>query len=263
MEGKKLYFLLVVCVIIIFSGCVINIILTDKEPPEITISEAGKVEQFTDDMDVRELLKGVTAYDQHDGDVTDSLSVINIIVLGDKQYIQVTYAAKDKRNNVTQKSTKISYSGTKDFINISSAEDDSTIGEDNNTKSSEPSSSDEDITTEPEPQTTEPEAPVTEGGSGTPVKIDKAAVDASGIPQIELKYTDYTIHQGEDFTTANALNIVSDTYDDSEDISNRIVINGLEEIDVNTVGDYVLGYSVSDTKGNKSEIQKLTLHVIE
>ena len=263
MEGKKLYFLLIVCVIIIFSGCVINIILTDREPPEITISEAGKVEQFTDDMDVKELLKGVTAYDRHDGDVTDSLSVVNLIVLGDKQYIQVTYAAKDKRNNVSKKSTKINYSGTKDFINISSSEDDSTIDNNDDTTSPEPSSNEEDTTDEPEQQTTEPEAPVKEGGSGTPTKIDKEAVDASGIPQIELKYTDYTIHQGEDFTTANALNMVYDTYDDSEDISNRIVINGLEEIDVNTVGDYVLSYAVSDTKGNKSEQQKLTLHVIE
>lgn len=267
MEGKKLYFLLVVCVIIIFSGCVISTILTDREPPEIIISEAGMVDQFTDDMDVKELLKGVTAYDEHDGDVTASLSIVNLIVINDRQSIQVTYAASDKRNNMAQKSTKISYSGTRNFINISLAEEDST-------KDSTPAGSDVDPTTEPQPPepsgntedpTTEPPPsdPTVEGGSGTPVKIDKGAVDATGIPQIELKYTDYTLHKGQSFTTANALNMVNDTYDDSEDVSNRIVINGLEEIDTDTVGDYELEYLVSDKKGNRSEARKLTLHVIE
>lgn len=264
MEGKKLYFLLVVCVIIIFSGCVISTILTDRKPPEIIISEAGMVDEFTDDMDVKELLKGVTAYDEHDGDVTASLSIVNLIVINDRQSIQVTYAASDKRNNMAQKSTKISYSGTRNFINISSAEEDST-------KDSTPAGSDAEQTTEPQPpentedSTTEPQPPEpsAEGGSGTPVKIDKEAVNATGIPQIELKYTDYTLHKGGSFTTANALNMVSDTYDDSEDVSNRIVINGLEEIDTNTVGDYELEYLVSDKKGNRSEARKLTLHVIE
>jgi len=263
MEGKKLYFLLVVCVIIIFSGCVISTILTDREPPEIIISEAGMIDVFTDDMDVNELLKGVTAYDEHDGDVTDSLSIVNLVVINDRQSIQVTYAASDKRNNMTKKSTKISYSGTKDFIDVSAQEEDST-------KDSVPKESDDNIATEPqetsdsqEEQTTEPPLPTEEGGSGTPVKIDKAAVDATGIPQIELKYTDYTVRRGTGFTTANALNMVNDTYDDSEDVSNRIVINGLEEIDTNTIGNYELSYLVSDKKGNRSEARKLILHVIE
>ncbi len=263
MEGKKLYFLLIVCVIIIFSGCVISTIVTDREPPEIIISEAGTIDLFTDDMDVNELLKGVTAYDEHDGDVTASLSIVNLIVINDRQSIQVTYAASDKRNNIAQKSTKIKYSGTKDFINISLAENDTT--EDNT-----PAQNDPDTTTEQqdtpvsgENQTTEAQPPTEEGGSGTPVKIDKAAVDATGIPQIELKYTDYTLRKGKEFTTANAVNMVNDTYDDSEDVSNRIVINGLEEIDTDTVGDYELSYLVSDKKGNRSEAQKLILHIIE
>ncbi len=268
MQGKKLYFLLIVCVIIIFSGCVISTIVTDKEPPEIIISEAGIIDLFTDDMDIKELLKGVTAYDEHDGDVTDSLSIVNLIVINDRQFIQVTYAASDKRNNIAQKSTKIKYSGTKDFINISLTENDST--DNDGTDNEIPSQSDSDTTTEPqdtpvsgENQTTESQPPAEEGGSGTPVKIDKAAVDATGIPQIELKYTDYTLHKGKEFTTANALSMVSDTYDDSEDVSNRIVINGLEEIDTDTVGDYELSYLVSDKKGNRSEAQKLILHIIE
>jgi hypothetical protein len=57
--------------------------------------------------------------------------------------------------------------------------------------------------------------------------------------------------------------MVNATYDDKETVSNRIVINGIANVDVNQAGDYVLNYSVSDTDGNRSEIQALTVHVIE
>lgn len=254
MEGKKIYFLLVVFVIIVFSGCVISVIISDREAPEITFIEAGMVDQYSDDMETEELLKGVTAYDKQDGDVTDSLSVVNLIVLGNGESIQVTYAAKDTHNNITKKSAKIPYSGTKSFISVSSgSEDDST-----------PESTIPQETTENQQENAaDPETVFTVGGSGEPVKIDQEAVNASGIPQIELKYTDYTIHVGDSFSTVEALDMVNTTYDEKEAVSNRIVINGIGNIDVNTAGDYILSYSVSDTDGNRSEVQKLTLHVIE
>lgn len=255
MEGKKIYFLLIILVIVIFSGCVVTVILSDREAPEITFSQAGMVEQYSDDMDIDELLKGVTAYDTQDGDVTDSLSIVNLIVLGNGENVQVTYAAKDKHNNVTSKTVKIGYSGSKNFINVSAVENDSTL---------ESTAAESQETTSGEEQNTD--APVDvlqEGGSGDPVKINQEEVNSSGIPQIELKYTDYTIHMGTSFTTVDALDMVNTTYDEKETVSNRIVINGIGNVDVNTKGDYVLSYSVSDTEGNRSDAQKLVLHVIE
>lgn len=67
--------------------------------PEITLGEAGMVSEYSDDMDTSELLAGVTAYDDRDGDVTDSVTVLNVLVLDNGEYIKVTYAAKDSHNN--------------------------------------------------------------------------------------------------------------------------------------------------------------------
>lgn len=254
MESKKIYFLLIVLVIIIFSGCVISVVVSDRKAPEITLGEAGMVDQYSDDMDTSELLAGVTAYDDRDGDVTDSVTVLNVLVLDNGEYIKVTYAAKDSHNNVAQKSTKIKYSGSKSFINVSVTEDDSEVQTQETTTEKETVPQE---TTTAGPDLTQP------GGSGTPVKIDQEKVKTTGVPQIELKYTDYVIKAGDSFGTAEALDMVNSTLDDKEGVSNRIVINGIGNVNTNRVGEYQLVYSVSDTDGNRSEAQTLTLHVIE
>ena len=243
MESKKIYFLLIVLVIIIFSGCVISVVVSDRKAPEITLGEAGMVSEYSDDMDTSELLAGVTAYDDRDGDVTDSVTVLNVLVLDNGEYIKVTYAAKDSHNNVAQKSAKIKYSGSKSFINVSVTEDDSEV--------------------QTQETTTAGSDPTQPGGSGTPVKIDQEKVKTTGVPQIELKYTDYVIKAGDSFGTVEALDMVNSTLDDKEGVSNRIVINGIGNVNTNRVGEYQLVYSVSDTDGNRSEAQTLTLHVIE
>lgn len=221
MESKKIYFLLIVLVIIIFSGCVISVVVSDRKAPEITLGEAGMVSEYSDDMDTSELLAGVTAYDDRDGDVTDSVTVLNVLVLDNGEYIKVTYAAKDSHNNVAQKSAKIKYSGSKSFINVSVTEDDSEV------------------------------------------QTQETTTEKETVPQIELKYTDYVIKAGDSFGTVEALDMVNSTLDDKEGVSNRIVINGIGNVNTNRVGEYQLVYSVSDTDGNRSEAQTLTLHVIE
>lgn len=254
MEGKKIYFLLVIMGVIIFSGCVASVVLSDRKAPEITFSTAGMVSEYHDDMGNAVLLDGVTAFDDRDGDVTDSVTIINIIVLENGEYIKVTYAAKDSSNNVAQKSAKIPYSGEKSFINVSVAENETDTQLETTTEV--PETTTEEVTTEPAPDFS------VEGGSGNPVKIDQAQVDATGVPQIELKYTDYVIRRGTAFGTVEALDMVNDTYDDSEGVSNRIVINGINSVDTDVVGEYELNYSVSDKQGNRSEVQTLILHVI-
>lgn len=245
--GKKTYLLLVLSVILVFAGCVICLLLSDREAPVITINTASLPDAYTDDMEVEALLNGVTAYDNVDGDVSDSLIVENMIVLSNAKSIKVVFAASDSHGNIGKEEAILDYKGTKNFIEMST--EDTT------------SSTEESTTEKKEEETTEP--PVVEGGSGEPILIDQEEADKTGIPQIELRYTDYTIHKGESFSASEALEMVNATYDSTESVSNRIVINNLQAVDVNTVGDYVLNYSVSDTEGNRSEVRKLTVHVIE
>ena len=74
----------------------------DNEGPKITFEE-GKDTNYTSDMTEEDLLKGVKAQDDRDGDVTDSLTVETIYPKNDGKQVSVIFVAKDKNNNVTKK----------------------------------------------------------------------------------------------------------------------------------------------------------------
>ena len=253
MENKRLYWVLAGVIVVIFAICTTKVLLDDKEAPIITINEEVMIDAYSDGMKQSELLKGVTAYDEVDGDVTDSLEVINVVVLSNGKEIQVTYVARDTHSNISKANAKVAYEGNKAFVDVG-------VGEES---TPEQQAKTEAQTTE-QPTTEQPTTPVYQlGGSGEPVKINREQVDSTGIPQIELKYTDYTIKKGQSFGSLEGLDLVNTTYDDKANVSNRIVIGNIAGVDVNTVGDYVLTYSVSDTEGNRSEGRELTIHVIE
>ena len=80
---------------------------TDTVPPVISMeSESISVKVDADD---KELLKGVTAIDDRDGDVTDSVIIESISSLSDSNTRVVTYAAFDNGNNVSRMSRTIVY----------------------------------------------------------------------------------------------------------------------------------------------------------
>lgn len=264
MEGRRIYPILIICVIIVFAACIVVTVLADNDAPVITISENGILQNYTDEIPGEELLNGVTAYDDRDGDVTDSLRIRSIIVINEGEYVKVTYSAKDSKNNIAQESINIPYEGIAvagDIANLEDIQDGTTRSQDSSETGETASKTEsESLTVNSETETTSGEA---SEGSGEPKKIDQAAVNASGVPAIELKYVEYTVKRGTSFGTIEALDMVNTTYDDKEGVSNRIVINGLNTLDTNVAGDYELLYSVSDTEGNKSEVQTLMVHVIE
>lgn len=81
----------------------------DSIKPEITISGTIAYDGTQSD---EELLKNVVANDKKDGDVTDTLVVKSIIILSSGKEAKITYAAKDRSNNVAIKSIVVPYTGT-------------------------------------------------------------------------------------------------------------------------------------------------------
>lgn len=75
----------------------------DRAAPAISFEENDKKLVYTESMKEEELLEGVSAADDVDGDVTDSLLVEKISETADGNVI-VTYVALDSSNNVTKKS---------------------------------------------------------------------------------------------------------------------------------------------------------------
>lgn len=76
----------------------------DRKAPEITFSMTPVYYEGDDDS---VLLTGITAVDNKDGDVSDSLIVDHIIDSDDGSSVTVYYSAKDSSNNVSKASRTI------------------------------------------------------------------------------------------------------------------------------------------------------------
>ena len=79
----------------------------DHTPPEITVPEGTLTVSASADEEA--LLKGVSAADQQDGDVTESLVVEGVSDVYDGNRATVTYAAFDAAGNVSKARREIRY----------------------------------------------------------------------------------------------------------------------------------------------------------
>ena len=78
----------------------------DRAGPEIIFE--GESPVYRQGMDTEELLNGVYAEDERDGDVSSSLRIENVYLTGNGEHAIVVYAAKDSQNHVTKKMRTIS-----------------------------------------------------------------------------------------------------------------------------------------------------------
>ena len=84
---------------VLVALCAFFYLQMDRTAPVITLPDAELT--YTTGTNTDKLLEGVTAYDSHDGDVTDSLLIEKVTETGNGEVI-VTYAAVDSSNNVTE-----------------------------------------------------------------------------------------------------------------------------------------------------------------
>lgn len=109
MKKKKWlqYVIIVLCLAVFFGYRAVEAMLDDTKAPEITFDDQALQISVEDPED--ELLRGVSAKDSKDGDVTDSLVVESVKLLSQDGTISVTYAAFDKSGNVTKASREVQY----------------------------------------------------------------------------------------------------------------------------------------------------------
>ena len=101
---KRINILLAILLAVLIALNVFLFRSQDRKAPEITFTMTpvyyeGDAESV--------LLTGITATDNKDGDVSDSLIVDHIIDSDDGSSITVYYAAKDSSNNVAKASRKV------------------------------------------------------------------------------------------------------------------------------------------------------------
>lgn len=249
MENKKILGIVGSVIVVVIGIGVIKYATSDRKGPVITYS--GNELTYTEGQPNDVLLEDVTAIDDKDGDVSDTLMVANKIVVGNGEYMEVVYAAKDSKNNIT--TTKNNKRRVKYVQTGANANKATNSGDEN--QSSEQADTSKDANSSE--STSENQTTSTVVDNNPTGEIDKAAADASGIPVIKLKTTETTIKVGEGF---DEISFVRETYDNSSDVSRRIRITG--NYDIGVPGDYQINYLVSDTEGNVSEPAPFTLHVI-
>ena len=194
----------------------------DRTPPEITVKEQ-KI-SYTEGDDYKVLMKGVSAKDNIDGDLSDEVFVDRIVPIGEDSAI-VYYGVMDKHNNVGTAKRKITYHA---------AEKEAGEGQPEDAASEEQTA--EEIPAEPE------------------------GLQPNGmIPAIALATDQAAIPAGTEFDLLSVVQDVADDVDDRDSLFQRISVDGW--YDVNTPGSYELHYYVTDSEGNVSEPCTLILTV--
>lgn len=241
-----------------------NRVSSDRKAPEIKVGSEKLV--YKEGMEDAELLKGVSAKDDKDGDVSDSLVVESIFQSKDGKSVTVVYAAKDENNNVGKAKRTLSCEGAED------AEDNSDNQEADGQEGEEKKDDAEPASTEPnegegsEGDGNSEEKPEGEGdqqeSDPTAIPADqKAEIDAlqPQQPKFYLKEYQTTITVG---GSLNKLSFMKDIVDDTDGIdvlSRRIQIE--DNLNTQVPGTYEVKYYVVDTQGNQSNVARLTVIV--
>lgn len=222
--------LIVLCVAL-GAGTAAVVVTDDRKGPEIELPADGGV-TYEEGSDTAPLLEGVTATDEKDGDVTDSLVIENIFPNDDHTSASVVYAAKDSHNNVSKATRRVNYKAA--------AED--TPAEN-----------------ESAPAAEEPQQNDTEGTKNeTDAQMEIEALPAES-PKLYLNTYEVTVEAGNDLDKTSYIKEMTDDADSQESLFNQIEIDG--DVDTAVPGDYTLTYHVTDSDGNRSNAAVLTVHV--
>lgn len=205
----------------------------DRTGPKIQFPEEAV--SYREGMEEEELLRGVTAQDDRDGDVTDSLKIENIYTSEAGEKVIVIYTAKDSGNNVTKKSRELERD-TKEAMPdgeeaVPESADEAEGGQD------------ADLPSEiPEEQRT---------------VLEQMAPQR---PRLYLNAYEAQLKAGEAFESLSYVDRIEDDSDAPETLWTKIQVNGA--VDTNTEGSYTVEYLVNDSDGNPSNTAILTVQVV-
>jgi lipopolysaccharide export LptBFGC system permease protein LptF len=240
---------------------------SDRLGPEIIFS-GSKDLVYRADMTEEELLEGVTAIDDKDGDVSNTLTIESVYEKNDKEYV-VVFVAKDSSNNVTKQDLTMQYSAAAREEAEEEEEKESELDKDE----------------EPDEMTDEEKSTSQETGGSTlstendSALADSSLTDSSLTKEEEAKKTQEAkinslsaqdprfylttyyveIPVGTAFDSLSYVSDIQDDVDSTYDLYRKIQIEG--SVDVNTPGTYEVTYYVVDTTGNVSNGAVLTVVV--
>lgn len=226
----------------LLAGNVVVYIGEDRKGPEISVPQEEIT--YVAGTDTSALLNGVTAQDNRDGDVTDTVTIESIIPNADQTGASVIYVAKDSKNNVTKETRTIVYSTDAAQAAVAAADQAA-----QNQAAADPAAAQGDAAGE-SAQT------VDDGAAQNEAAI--AALPAES-PRFYLTQYSVEVERGADFNELSYVQDISDDKDSRDELYQGIQISG--EVDTNTPGEYTLEYHVVDSDGNNSNAAQLRVTV--
>ena len=260
MAKKWIAVLLVICI-----GLGVEVVYmreqSDRQAPEIICTDEAAAE-YNPGMSDAQLLKGIKAIDDKDGDVSDSLTVESIYEV-DNSNVVVTYVAKDTANNITKLKRNMVTDPQKTEENSRGNND---VQDDTEVTPVPVEDVEEDEGTSEESQN----SPIDETVTSIPKTDDVASQAAAEQEKMAdaMPAQSPRIYLSEYYVTASVgssidlLAYVKDIQDDKDNVSElwrRIQIDG--QVNTATAGTYICTYYVIDSEGNMSNTAELTIVV--
>ncbi len=242
---------LIVLCLALFAGTAAVMVTGDRKGPEIAVPSGADV-TYEEGSDTALLLEGVTATDDRDGDVTDSVIIENIFPNDDRTGASVIYAAKDSHNNVTKVTRRVNYKAAGDAA--APEENTETDGSD-----AAPAENAEAEGSDAAPAAEEAQQNDTEGVKNEAnAKMEIEALPSKS-PRMYLNTYETTVKAGSELDKISYIKEITDDADSQKTLFAEIQVDG--EVDTATRGDYTLTYHVTDSNGNQSNMAVLTVHV--
>ena len=250
MEAKKIVAVVGAIDVVLLVVCLVLYMGKDRKGPEIFFDKEKQIE-YAEGIDEELLLEGVTAVDEKDGDVSDSLLVEKVAGTNGKEVI-VTYVARDGANNVGKASRAFTVVGSYSGGDILPVEEETfetgDISGTENTTETETKSNEEGNSGEEEGQDENQGEGNNEGEPVGPNPILVLNAD-----MIETK-------KGVAPNWNEVIETMSDDKDDYNTLYNNLKLEG--QVKLNEEGEYPVTLYTVDTDGNRSEVRNLVVKVV-
>lgn len=238
MKESIITVILIGCSLVSAAAAGVGIFLTDRTAPVIRLEGENSL-TYEEGAPYDGLLENVTAEDDRDGDVTDSIRIGNIYQASPKKAV-VVYVAKDEANNVGKMKREVRYLPAEEPDNEAEEkqEEAATDTEPEETPAAQPDNAEE-------PQET---------AEGTTPREEEEPQDG---PRIRMLQTEITMKVGENF---NILRFVESATDqDGTDLNRYIHADGA--YDMSQPGVYEIRVYATNPAGQASNIETFTLTV--
>ena len=259
---RKLVFALV-CAAFAAAGVfsVMTFLRSDRTPPVISVSS-----QMTCDPELTdaELLAGVVARDETDGDVSGSLVVESYTFDPQTGTGIVVYAARDGSNNVGKFTRTLEapegFAAEDGFAPpITETATEAEIDTLTVTVTERKAGVEEETETESETETETETETAAETETETETETEEMQETNPGAPKLTLTQHSVHLKKGDTFNPVAYVSAIEDDYDNIYNLWRDIQVTG--EYDTTEEGTYTLHYYVVDSFGNMSNRERFTMIV--